>query len=60
MTQDQKTTLIGIVEAVAMGIFTYLMTGGDPTTPGFWFGMLVAINQALKGYYTNKADRTNS
>ena len=49
MSNDQKTTISGLVAAIGAALVTFF-----PTMP--WIGGLVsAIGLAVLGYYTNKA-----
>lgn len=54
MTPDTRSTLIGLVASVAVQTGTYLTIGFDPTNPGWWAGLVIAIATAVKGYYHNR------
>ena len=63
MSTTSLNTLIGFAKALVAAIVTFIMTATDEGTlnfksPMFWLGMLFAIFEAAKGYYTKGIDVT--
>lgn len=58
MSNDSKTTYIGLLMGVATGLADYFghvgPNGVDASQPTFWLGLVIAVAMAAKGFYTNK------
>jgi hypothetical protein len=62
MTNDTKTTYLGIIMAAGTALADYLAhlgpNGLDLKSPTFWIGIVIAACMGLKGWFTNKANTT--
>ena len=61
MNKDTLTTVLGIGQAAAVAIGTYIGTAMDDgsinyKSPVFWLGLVVAAFMGVKGYYTKGTD----
>lgn len=60
MNTTKLTTILGIVQAIGVGVADYLthttMEGGALKQPTFWIGLLIAGAMGLKGYFTKGID----
>jgi hypothetical protein len=61
MSKDTKSTLIGMVLAIATAVgdyFTHANADGslDYTAPTFWLGLVIAALVAVKGYFMHKEE----
>lgn len=56
MSNDTRSTVIGLIVACVIAAGTYLQTGADMEQPLSWIGLLMAIGSTVKGYYHNKPE----
>jgi hypothetical protein len=60
MTNDTKTTVLGLVTASGIALIDYLThlgpEGLDIKSETFWIGLVIAGAMGLKGFYTNKTN----
>lgn len=62
MNATRLTTILGVVQAVGVGVADYLMhtsmEGGALKQPTYWIGLIVAAAMGLKGYFTQGTEKS--
>jgi hypothetical protein len=54
MSNDTRSTILGLVVACAIAGLTYIEAGIDIESPLWWAGLMSAWASVIKGYYHNK------
>lgn len=62
MTNDTKMTVLGMITAVGVALGDFFANLGadglNVQSPTFWIGLVIAACLGLKGYFSNKPDRS--